>query len=281
MRILVTGARGMIGSKLVDALLAKGYSVIGVDLAEPGQEREGYVYCRIDLSQGEELKRFIAQHQPDRIIHLAALAHTGGENDLSWERYYHVNVECARNVFEAAGDKPVLFISTVDVYGFGDGTPVTPHTLPQPVSSYGKSKRLAEEECMRLPHFTIFRFSPVYTDTVKRDIQKRYYLKYPSVAYRIGKGSAYEVLNVRKAAEAMVRWCAETPRNEIQILKDDAPLWTPDAIAAEKRAGRAKLVLPFPRWAVKCGYAVLLRLLGQGEKTYLLNKAVYPLKSES
>jgi len=39
-------------------------------------------------------------------------------------------------------------------------------------------------------------------------------------------------------------------------------------------------VLHIPRWMVKCGYVILRRALGRNEKTYLLNKAVYPLKSE-
>lgn len=273
MKVLVTGAKGMIGSQLVKGLLEVGYEVSGVDRAAG----EGIVQC--DLADKESLKE--ASMDADRFIHLAALAHTEGEPDLSWERYKSVNVDCAKNVFDVAGDRPVLFISTVDVFGFYDGKrPVNGHSPIHPISNYGKSKALAEEECKKLRHFTIVRFSPVYTDTIKRDIQKRYYLKYPNVAYQIGKGSSYEILNIKKAIKTMVDWCQEEPKNDIRIIKDDKPMWTPDYIKAEKSEGRAKIVLRFPRWMVNCGYAVLKGILGEGEKTYLLNKAVHPLRSE-
>ena len=139
---------------------------------------------------------------------------------------------------------------------------------------------IAEEECAKLKHYSIYRFSPVYTETIKRDIQKRYYLKYPQIAYQIGKGTEYEVLNVNRAVQSMVDWCGKEPENDIRIVKDEKPMWTPDCIRSEKEMGRAKIVLRFPRWAVWLGYTVLLKILGENEKTYLLNKAVYPIKSE-
>lgn len=279
MTILVTGAKGMIGSKLVKGLLDEGHIVIGIDRS--GDETCGgnYYHYKADLADIERLQKIADSNKVDRFIHLAALAHTVGETDLSWDRYYHVNVECAKNVFKVAGDRPVLFISTVDVFGFTNGIVNTGMEL-HPVSKYAKSKKMAEEECAKLTHYTIFRFSPVYTDEIKRDIQKRYYLKYPNIAYLIGKGTEYEILNVNKAVKSMVDWCAEEPQNDIKIIKDDKPMWTPDYIRAEKEAGRAKIVLRFPKWMVNCGYAVLKGVLGENEKTYLLNKAVHPLKSE-
>ena len=281
MTVLVTGAKGMIGSQLVKGLLDAGYAVIGVDRI--GDETCGGNYChyKADLADKERLRVIADSNKVDRFIHLAALAHTDGETDLSWERYKHINVDCAKNVFEVAGDRPVLFISTVDVFGFYDGKePVNGESELHPVSNYGKSKALAEEECKKLPHYTIFRFSPVYTDTVKRDIQKRYYLKYPNLAYQIGKGTAYEVINVKCAVSEMVAWCTQEPRNNTRIIKDEQLLWSPDCIKAEKAEGRAKIILRFPQWMVNCGYAVLKGILGENEKTYLLNKAVHPLRTE-
>lgn len=271
----------MIGSQLVKELVDAGHVVIGIDRS--GDETCGgnYYHYKADLADKERLKVIADSNKVDRFIHLAALAHTLGETDLSWERYKHINVDCAINVFEVAGERPVLFISTIDVYGFYDGKkPVNGNSPVHPVSNYGKSKVLAEEECRKIPHYTIFRFSPVYTDTIKRDIQKRYYLKYPDIAYQVGKGTSYEVLNITGAVAAMVGWCNEEPRNDIRIIKDKKPLWTPDYIKAEKNEGRAKVCLHFPQWMVNCGYGVLKTVLGKNDKTYLLNKAVHPLRSE-
>lgn len=271
MKVLVTGAKGMIGSQLVIGLKNAGYEVIAIDRVA------GDDIVQVDLTDIEGLRE--AAKDANRFIHLAALAHTAGEPDLSWERYKSINVDCAKNVFEVAGERPVLHISTVDVFGFYDGKePLTAKSPIHPVSKYGKSKAMAEEESKKLPHYTIFRFSPVYSNDVKRDIQKRYYLKYPTIAYLVGKGSSYEVLNINNAVAAMVDWCSEEPQNDIRIIKDDNPIWTPDYIAAEKVEGRAKVCLRFPRWMVNCGYKVLKGILGENEKTYLLNKAVYPLR---
>lgn len=272
----------MIGSQLVKGLIEAGHVVIGVDRS--GDETCGgnYYHYKADLADKERLRVIADSNKVDRFIHLAALAHTPGEIDLSWERYKHINVDCAKNVFEVAGDRPVLFISTVDVFGFYDGKePVNGDSPVRPVSNYGKSKVLAEEECRKLPHYTIFRFSPVYTSSITRDIQKRYYLKYPKIAYKIGKGTSFEILNIDKAVSSMVSWCSEEPNNDLRIIKDDKLMWTPDYIKAEREKGNAKIVLWFPQWMVNAGYGVLKAILGENDKMYLLNKAVHPLRTEN
>lgn len=281
MTVLVTGAYGMIGSRLVKSLAETGYDVVGIDRAGEETHSEHLHLLTVDLSDLAKLQRIVEDYSVDRIIHLAALAHIKKGVKVSWDEYKKINVDCSKNVFIAAGKKPVLFISTVDVYGFYDGKkPVTGSTEIHPVSFYGKSKAMAEEECKKIDHFTIFRFSPVYSEEIKRDIQKRYYLKYPKVAYRIGKGTAFEILNINRAVSAMVSWCTEEAQNDIRILKDEKKMWTPEYIESEKRIGNALFVIWIPRWIVCVGYAFLTVILGKSEKTYLINKAVHPLRSE-
>ena len=139
---------------------------------------------------------------------------------------------------------------------------------------------MAEAECKRLSHYTVFRFSPVYTDTVKRDIQKRYYLKYPNIAYLIGKGTEYEVLHVKNAVFAIAEWCAQEPKNEIRVVKDAERMDTARCIESEKREGRARIVLRIPKWMASAGYSALKAVTGENKYTYLLNKAVHPLRTE-
>lgn len=281
MTILVTGAKGMIGSQLVKGLLAAGHTVVGIDRSSDTSCGGQYFHHMCDLDDKDRLQIIFENYKIDRIIHLAALAHTVGlkKEQLTDEIYYKVNVENAKNIFQMAGTIPVLFISTVDVYGFTKSV-VTVDSPVNPITIYGKTKMLAEKECKKLPHFTIFRFSPVYTDEIKRDIQKRYYLKYPKIAYQIGKGTEYEILNVKKAIQVMVDWCSEKPQNNIRIIKDEKVMWTPDYIKAEKAEGRAKMVLRFPQWIVNCGYKVIKGITGENKYTYLLNKAVNPLRTE-
>ena len=141
MKILITGYAGMIGSYVVKDLLTKGHQIVGVDRRESDWRHENFKQVVLDLSDKKGLNDLFEKEQVDRCIHLAALAHFAGENDLSFERFKFVNVMCAENVFKAcAGYKvPVLFISTVDAIGMVKGL-ITPETKLNPISNYGKSK---------------------------------------------------------------------------------------------------------------------------------------------
>ena len=283
MNILVTGSAGMIGSYVVKGLIEKGHTVIGVDRVKPKEELDGLTPVVLDLASKEDLIKLFDDRKIDRAIHLAALAHTAGMKNLTWEVYHKINVECAENVFEACAthNVPVLFISTVDAIGMVKGL-ITPATELNPISNYGKSKAMAEDRLKDICKvWNIYRFSPVYTPEVKRDIEKRYYLKYPNWAYKIGKGGQFEVLNVTEAVAAMVEWVDKPVDNTIHVIKDPELLDINDLIKAEKAEGRAKHVLWFPKWMVQCGYYVVRLVFGKSNKTYLVFKALWPFRTTS
>ena len=281
MNILVTGSAGMIGGYVVKGLIEKGHKVIGVDRRESAWTHDAFMQNVIDLTDKQAIMDLLDKEKVDRAIHLAALAHTAGEQDLSFERYKLINVTCAENVFEACAshDVPVLFISTVDAIGMVRGL-ITPDTQLNPISNYGKSKAMAEGRLKEIcSQWNIYRFSPVYTPDVKRDIEKRYYLKYPNWAYKIGKGGQFEVLNVTGAVAAMVDWVDRPVDNTIHVIKDPELLDINTLIASEKAAGRSKHVLRFPRWMVVCGYYVVRLVFGKSNKTYLVFKALWPFRT--
>lgn len=281
MNILVTGSAGMIGSYVVKGLIEKGHKVVGVDRRMSNDKYLGYAQVVIDLSSKSSIMQLFDEVTIDRVIHLAALAHTAGMKNLTWEIYYKINVECAENVFEACAKNnvPVLFISTVDAIGMVKGV-ITPETKLNPISLYGKSKAMAEGRLKEIcSQYNIYRFSPVYTEDVKRDIQKRYYLKYPDWAYLIGGGQQFEVLNVRKAVSSMVDWVDKKVDNTIHIIKDDELLDSAMVIAEEKAEGRANHVLRIPRWMVICGYYCIKLVFGKSNKTYLVFKALWPFRT--
>ena len=281
MNILVTGSAGMIGSYVVKGLIDKGHTVVGVDRRVSDSRIDGLTEVVLDLGSKEDLNRLFEENKIDRAIHLAALAHTAGMKNLTWETYKHINIECAENVFEACAkhNVPVLFISTVDAIGMVKGE-ITPDVELNPISLYGKSKAMAEGRLKDIcSKWNIYRFSPVYTPDVKRDIEKRYYLKYPNWAYRIGKGEQFEVLNVTGAVESMVNWVDKEVDNTIHIIKDPELLDINKLIAEEKAAGRAKHVLVFPRWMVVCGYYCIRLVFGKSNKTYLVFKALWPFRT--
>lgn len=281
MNILVTGSAGMIGSYVVKGLIEKGHTVIGVDRVAKDIKLEGLTQVVLDLGSKDDLMRLFDENKIDRAIHLAALAHTAGMKNLTWETYRRINIECAENVFEACAkyNVPVLFISTVDAIGMVKGL-ITPETELNPISNYGKSKAIAEGRLKEICKvWNIYRFSPVYTPDVKRDIEKRYYLKYPNWAYRIGKGEQFEVLNVTGAVAAMVNWVDKNVDNTIHVIKDLELLDINDLIKSEKAEGRAKHVIWIPRWMVLCGYYVIKLVFGKSNKTYLVFKALWPFRT--
>ena len=289
MTILVTGSAGMIGGYVVKELIEKGHKVVGVDRVMPRAElrakseelRKDVV---LDLSDKEAINKLFEDKKIDRVIHLAALAHTKGVADTSWEAFKKVNVDCAENLFEACSKHnvvPVLFISTVDAIGMVKGL-ITPETELNPISNYGKSKAMAEGRLKEIcSQYNIYRFSPVYTEDVKRDIQKRYYLKYSDWAYLIGGGQQFEVLNVKKAVSSMVDWVDKKVDNTIHIIKDEELLDSAKVVAEEKAEGRAKHVLRIPRWLVVCGYYCIKLVFGKSNKTYLVFKALWPFRTIS
>lgn len=281
MNVLVTGSAGMIGGYVVLGLLEKGHTVLGVDRVAKDIQLEGLTQIILDLSSKEGIMQLFVDKKIDRVIHLAALAHTKGVADTSWETFKKVNVDCAENIFEACAkyNVPVLFISTVDAIGMVKGL-ITPNTELNPISNYGKSKAFAESRLKEICKvWNIYRFSPVYTEDVKRDIQKRYYLSYPNWAYLIGGGQQFEVLNVRKAVASMVEWVDKNVDNTIHIIKDEELLDSAKVIAEEKAEGRAKHVLRIPRWMVVCGYYAIKLVFGKGNKTYLVFKALWPFRT--
>lgn len=283
MNLLVTGSAGMIGGYVVKGLIQKGHTVIGVDRVKPKEELEGLKPIILDLSSKDDLLRLFDEHKIDRCIHLAALAHTAGMKNLTWDTYYKINVECAENVFEACAKNnvPVLFISTVDAIGMVKGL-IKPDTELNPISNYGKSKALAESRLKDVCKvWNIYRFSPVYTPEVKRDIEKRYYLKYPNWAYKIGCGEQFEVLDITGAVASMIDWVDKKVDNTIHIIKDPELLDINKLILAEKAERRAKHVLCFPRWMVVCGYYAIKLVFGKSNKTYLVFKALWPFRTIS
>lgn len=282
MKILITGSAGMIGSYVVKELIAKGHTIVGLDRRESDWKHENFTQVALDLADKKALNDVFENENVDRCIHLAALAHFAGENDLSFERFKFVNVICAENVFEACAvhSVPVLFISTVDAIGMVKGM-ITPETELNPISNYGKSKAMAEgrlrEICRK---WNIYRFSPVYTKTQKRDIEKRYYLKYPNLAYKIGSGEKFEVLEMSGAVKSMVDWVDKEVDNSIHIIKDAELLDVNKLIQFEQAEGRAKYVLWLPRWMVVCGYYCIRAIFGKSNKTYLVFKALWPFRTK-
>ena len=145
--VLVTGATGAVGPSVVEALQHAGYRVrtfsshrpeVGV-LSPSVEARIGDI---TDPSAVRSVMEGI-----DAVIHMAALLHVVNPPPELRPKYEQVNVGGTGNVVEAAvrsGVRRVVFLSTIAVYGYSSGDPLTEDTLPHPETLYAKTKLAAE-----------------------------------------------------------------------------------------------------------------------------------------
>ena len=157
MKILVTGAGGMIGRKLVERL-AKDKSLNGkpieamtlVDVVDSpipaGAPAKAIV---ADFSE-KGVATTLMQDRPDVIFHLAAIV--SGDAEANFEKGYKINfngtwalLEAVRLEGERAAYKPrFVFASTLAVYGPPFPDPVPDELALTPSSSYGTQKAMTE-----------------------------------------------------------------------------------------------------------------------------------------
>ncbi len=157
MRILITGAAGMIGRKLGERLARDGtvgavpiHQLVLADLvgpaldAPPGIEIET---VSVDVSE-RGVADILAGSRPDLIFHLAAVV--SGEAEADLEKGYRVNVDGTRHLLEAVrsiggGYCPrVVFASSIAVFGSPFPEVIPDDFCTAPLTSYGTQKAIAE-----------------------------------------------------------------------------------------------------------------------------------------
>lgn len=162
MKLLLTGASGLIGTKLAALLESKGIELVRFDKTLTTDDGR-----RLDVRDAALVEQ--AVNECDGVIHLAAVSRViWGERDP--ELCNAVNIEGTRTLYKAVAASPkrpfVLFASSREVYGRPDRLPTTEDMPLTPLNVYGRSKCEGErltrelEEC-GLP-VAIVRFSNVY-----------------------------------------------------------------------------------------------------------------------
>ena len=156
MRCIVTGASGFIGSHLVDALLADGHEVLGIDDLSTGRlknldaacSRAGFRFLEKNICTVSKTDLPFAGC--DWFFHLAGRADLV-PSIVNPEDYFQVNVEGTFRALQLArelGVKRFLYAASSTCYGIPDVYP-TPETAPcKPEHPYALTKLMGEEMVM-------------------------------------------------------------------------------------------------------------------------------------
>lgn len=151
-RVLVTGADGFTGRYVAAGLAAQGHEVHGLVHRLEGQKVPGVSAMHAgDLSDPAAMLRVVRQVQPQRVVHLAAIAFVA-HGDA--QAMYSTNLLGTRNLLEALVAAPVapeavLLASSANVYGNGTEGVLDERTPAAPANDYAVSK-LAMEYLARL-----------------------------------------------------------------------------------------------------------------------------------
>ncbi len=162
MKLLITGASGLYGSKLARLALAKGIEVYSSDI----QSLSVYGnFVKLDISGKEAVEEAFKAIKPDVVVHAATLTDVDKcetNKELAWK----VNVEGTKNIAEAAKSAGsfLIYISTDYVFS-GEKGNYKETDVPDPINYYGLTKLKAEEIVQTQAEYFIARPSVIYGST--------------------------------------------------------------------------------------------------------------------
>lgn len=148
MKILITGANGLLGQHLVKLLLdTTAHDIIATGKGEPRyvvQDSRLHYYA-LDITDGMAVHLLFEKLLPDTIVHCAALTQAD-ECELNPVKAWEINVTATRFIVDAAKkiNAFLIFISTDFVFDGMNG-PYKETDTVNPVSYYGSTKVAAEK----------------------------------------------------------------------------------------------------------------------------------------
>jgi dTDP-4-dehydrorhamnose reductase len=141
LKILVTGASGLLGSTLCPFLINNGFEVI------PHRKKKDSKFKFCDLTDSISTASFLEEQNPDFIIHLSAMTDVDYAEQNPIEAFL-MNSKSCQHLKEFAIQKsvPIIYISSDQVYS-GSGPHIEDHTLP--LNYYGITKLCGEYEILQ------------------------------------------------------------------------------------------------------------------------------------
>lgn len=256
MKILITGANGYIGSRLVAALAVQ-HDVVGLVRQVPGNQNVNLEFrvlgdiCAVQASDLEGI---------ECVIHTAGIADASGyASDLQ-----RVNVDGSRALAKACLESDVrLFINLSSIKAAGEGS-VGAGCPEKPISAYGQSKLAAEEAIDEILDDSQIeachlRFPLVYGEGVENNFRMLVKLAQSRWPLPIG------ALTARRSycsVDNLISLVREFIRSEqtsgVVYLADAEPISLPDIISAiGAQMGKKPQLVKFPAGLLKIGVKLL------------------------
>ncbi len=172
MRIAVTGARGLVGSRLCLELWGRGHEVVGLlrgptppayppSVAQSRRPPLEYRLC--DLTDGRAVEVILAEARPEVIIHTASMTDVDACERSPDQAYAH-NVQATADLSRTARSIGAHLVHVSTDYVFdGERGPYGEDDVPNPRGTYATTKHIAEQAVRVLtPSWTIARTAVVY-----------------------------------------------------------------------------------------------------------------------
>jgi dTDP-4-dehydrorhamnose reductase len=148
MKVLITGANGLLGQKLVSLIIsgneheliatARGTNRLPFDQSK-------YTYATLDITNEVQVKTVITRHKPDVVIHTAAMTNVD-QCETEKEACWDLNVNAVRYIVDACETSNAFLVHlSTDFIFDGESGPYDEEAKANPISYYGESKLAAEE----------------------------------------------------------------------------------------------------------------------------------------
>lgn len=153
-KILITGSNGLLGQKLVHALLKR--KDIQVIATSSGPNRmigkNGYLYEPLDITNKAEVEKVFSRHMPDVVINTAAMTNVDACESKK-EECMAVNVTAVQHIVDAlesrANAPQLIHLSTDFIFDGTKGSEYVETDTPNPLSYYALSKYESEKIVQR------------------------------------------------------------------------------------------------------------------------------------
>lgn len=261
MNLLVTGASGFIGSKLLERLNLSLVKALGRNLPVNLPCSQFY---KQDIGNSTNYSKVLCNI--DTIIHIAARVHImSDESSTPLNDYREVNTEGTLNLARqavSAGVTRFVFLSSIKVNGENTelNIPFKSTDGRHPEDFYGQSKSEAEEQLLQLAEETglevvIIRPTLVYGPGVKAN--------FASLMGLISKGIplpfSYITDNKRSLVSVnnlvdLIITCIDHPKaaNQVFLVSDDHDVSTSQMVREmAKSLNKPQWQLPIPKWCYK------------------------------